>query len=408
MSMVVLPTALRGAVRGGGGGPLLPSPSTLPPPGLGGSYVYDVPSAWQVPAVARAVQLYGGMTKQMAMDVYRGDTPLPRPPICRRPDPTRARSWFVQCAVEDYLMSGNTISLVTGRDSSGWPSSVQWLPANWVYIQWATGIYGNENDVDYFYLGQLLNSDDVIHVRRGADRTYPVRGVGVVEQHLDDLDRMAMEGEYERSSLSGGAVPSVAVITNTQTLTQDVADDAAVSWNAKFSGPQRVPVFLPNGTQVIPLGWSPTDAQLTEARKMSLTDCANMFNLDSYFLGAPVAGMTYRTAGPQYQQLLRTSLEPVLSDFEDVWSDAWLPRGQNIRFDRNQLLRDDLATTSTAMVALVGAGILTPEEARQYMASGSVDMPAAPIAVAAAEGEAGAPAPPEEPPAPPANGGPTP
>ena len=401
MSMATLPPALAwrfGPPRPAKG--LLPSPGmALPPVGVGGAYVYDSASAWRVPAVARCIQIYGGLTKQMPMDVYRGTDPLPRPAICKRPDPIRARSWFVEQSVQDYLLNGNAISLVTGRDSTGWPSSVQWLPATWVYIQYASGYYG-EADVDYFYTPGMgpymfLPYDDVIHVRRGADRLYPVRGVGVVEQHLDDLDRMAMESEYERSSLSGGAVPSVAVVTPNATLTQDVADDAAANWSAKFSGPQRAPVFLPNGTQVIPLGWSPTDAQLTEARRMSLTDTANMFNVDSYWVGAPVAGMTYRTAGPQYQQILRTSLEPVLADFEDVWSDAWLPRGQSIRFDRNQLLRDDLATTSTAMVALVGAGILTPEEARQYLASGSVTMPAAPLAAAAAEpGPAGPPAPP--------------
>ena len=89
-----------------------------------------------------------------------------------------------------------------------------------------------------------------------------------------------------------------------------------------------------------------------------------MFNLDGYWLGAPVAGMTYRTAGPQYMQVLRTSLEPVLCDFEDVWSQAWLPRGTSVRFRRSQLLRDDLATSMTAAVAGYGAGIMTQAEAR--------------------------------------------
>jgi hypothetical protein len=115
---------------------------------------------------------------------------------------------------------------------------------------------------------------------------------------------------------------------------------------------------------VIPLAWSPTDTQLAEARRMSLVDVANMFNLDGYWLGAPVAGMTYRTAGPQYQQVLRTSLEPVLADFEDVWSDAWLPRGTGIRFDRSQLLREDLAVSVTAATQAVGAGIATIPEGR--------------------------------------------
>lgn len=341
--------------------------SILPPPGtstfgMPGPYVFDTQSARKIPAVGRAVQLYAGLVKQMPMDAYRGYQRLaPTPRLLHRPDPDRAGSWFVQVNVEDYLLSGNAISLVTARGADGWPLAATWLPATWVYIVWQP--YGDA-PVRYTYLGYELPLDDVIHVRRGADRFYPIRGVGVVEEYLSTLDRVAMEEEYERGALAGGAVPSVAVITPQPVLNQDVADEAKDAWLAKFSGPQREPVILPNGTQVIPLAWSPTDTQLSEARKMSLVDVANMFNLDGYWLGAPVAGMTYRTAGPQYQQVLRTSLEPVLADFEDVWSNAWLPRGTNIRFRRSQLLREDLATSTTAAVAAYGAGLMTVGEAR--------------------------------------------
>ena len=348
----------RGAARGSG---------LIPPPGLRaapGPYVYDASSARRIPSVGRALQLYAGLVKQMPMDAYRGPSrTVPTPRLAQRPDPTRAASWFVQVSIEDYLLSGNAISLVTSRGADGWPLSVAWLPATWVYIVWDS--YGaDQNDVTYSYLGTELPSADVIHVRRGADRFYPVRGVGVVEEYLATLDRVAMEEEYERGALSDGAVPSVAVITPQSTITQDVADEAKVRWQDKFSGPVREPVFLPNGTQVVPLAWSPSDTQLAEARRMSLIDVANMFNLDGYWLGAPVAGMTYRTAGPQYQQVLRTSLEPVLADFEDVWSDAWFPRGNQVRFRRSQLLREDLATSTLAATQAFGAGIMTLPEAR--------------------------------------------
>ena len=203
-------------------------------------------------------------------------------------------------------------------------------------------------------------------MRRGADRLYPIRGVGVVEEHLATLDRAAAEEEYERSTLSGAAVPSVAVIAPGQ-VNQEVADEAKQAWQAKFAGAIREPVILPNGTQVVPLAWSPTDAQLIEARKLTLVDIANIFNIDGYWLGAPVAGMTYKTSSPQYQQILRTSLEPVLVDFEDVWSDAWMPRGQKIHFERNQLLREDLPTSAIALCQLKGSGIIAADEARDYL-----------------------------------------
>jgi HK97 family phage portal protein len=367
--------------------------------------VYDVPSARRVPAVGRAIQLYAGMAKQMPMDGYRGYSRLaPQPRIAARPDPDRAGSWFVQVNVEDYLLTGNAISLVTARGFDGWPLSVTWLPSAWVSIVWDRFVNAN-GPTSYYYLGVRLPPEDVIHVRRGADRMFPVRGVGVVEEYLSTLDRVAMEEEYERGALEGGAVPSVAVITPTATLTKEVADQAKTDWLDKFSGPQREPVILPNGTQVIPLAWSPTDTQLAEARRLSLVDVANMFNLDGYWLGSPVAGMTYKTAAPQYMQILRTSLEPVLADFEDVWSNAWLPRGTNVRFRRSQLLRDDLPTMTTAAVAAYGAGLMTLAEARVELglppdiqgpigAGADIATPAEPDA---APPEAGGPDPEEQP-----------
>src|SRR5215471_11113854 len=126
--------AARGPATGGG--------SLIPPPGVAsfgipGPYVYDVPSARRIPAVGRAIQLYGGLVKQMPIDAYRGFQRIaPAPRICTRPDPDRAASWFVQLSIEDYLLAGNTVSLVTARGADGWPLSVQWLPINYVYIVW--------------------------------------------------------------------------------------------------------------------------------------------------------------------------------------------------------------------------------------------------------------------------------
>jgi HK97 family phage portal protein len=356
-------------VRDASGG-IFPPPGGLVGSGVPGPYVYDASSARRVPAVARCLQVYSGLCKQMHMDAWRGADILPRPRLLDRPDPTRARSWYVHVNVEDYLLEGNAISLITGRGVDGWPLSVQWVPAAWVYIVWTIGM----PRPDYYLLGQPLNFDDVIHVRRGADRFLPVRGVGVVEEFLGTLDRVASEEAYERSTLAGAAVPSVAIITPQATFTQDVADQAKADWMDKFAGAQRLPAILPNGTQVIPLAWSPSDTQLVEARKMSLTDVANAFNIDSYWVGAPVSGMTYRTAAPQYQQVLLTSLEPVLADFEQVWSDAWLPRGTNVQFGRDKLLREDLPTTSTAMSTLVGAGIASPAEVRSYLMGNPLDL----------------------------------
>ena len=334
-------------------------------PGVSSPFVWDVQSALAIPAVARAVGLYAGMAKQMALDAYRGVAPLPRPPLLDRPDPTRARSWFVGVNVEDYLLNGNALSYVTARGSDGWPLSVTWVPAQWVTVVW----YPDSSTPSYYVGGTQLDAGNVVHVRRGADRWMPWRGVGVVEQNLRALDRIASEEEYSRNAFASG-VPSVAIIAPNPRLSSDEAEQAKQDWLAKFGGPERLPAVLPAGTVVTPLAWSPEDAQMVAARQLSLLDVANMLGLDGYWIGAPTTTLTYRSPAPLYLQLLRTSIEPLLQDFEQVWSDALLPRGQSIRFDRWQILRDDFAVTITSLVAATGAGIMTTDEARQYLGLG--------------------------------------
>lgn len=339
------------------------------PTGLGvGPFVWDATSALRVPSVARATQLYTGLIKQCALDAYRGVEPLARPRLLDSPDPEQSRSWFVGVQVEDYLWHGNALALVTARSSEGWPLAVAWIPAAWVQVVWVPG----DRRHRYMVGERELPFDDVIHVRRSADRRMPARGVGVIEQHLMTFDRAALEEDYERSSLTNSGVPSVAIITPNPDLSQDEADDGKASWMTKYGGPTREPALLPYGTVVTPLGWSPADSQMVEARKMSLIDVSNAFNLDSYWLGAPTPGMTYRSPGPLYLSLLRTSLEPVMTDLELGWGASWLPRGQAVRFDRLQLTRDDFLTSLTALTNATKAEgpVLSVAEARDYLGFG--------------------------------------
>lgn len=360
----------------------LPTSKIVWPPSEGGDprgWWWYGPSVWdaaasRIPGVGRAVSIYSGLIKQCPLDAWRGAEPLPRPRLLDRPDPTAARSWYVGLNVEDYLLHGNAIGLVTARSQeTGWPQAVAWYPASRVAITW-----GPSDPLRYWYGGTELPADDVVHVRRSADRFNPHRGVGVVEQYLAMFDRVHAEDAYELNALTRSSVPSVAVITPNPDLSQEEADDADDAWAEKFA--VRKPVFLPYGTQITPLGWSPLDSQMVEARKLSLVDVANAFNLDGYWLGAEMKGLTYRSPGPLFMSLLRTSLEPVLVDLEQTWGDAWLPRGQSLRFDRLVLTRDDFgAMVDTLSKAIappqsdptVGA-LLSPEEARQYLGLAAV------------------------------------
>lgn len=329
--------------------------------------VYDAATARRVPAVAKALAIYGGMIKQMPLEDYRGITPLPRPRVLDQPDPERGRPWYVQVHVEDYLEHGNAVSLVTARDASGWPAALSWVPAQWLVMVWDPARPADLTYALSWDPARTLPAGDIIHVRRGADKWCPARGVGVVEDMCRTFDRVAREEEYERAVLSGAAVPSVAVITPNPRLSPDEAVEAKATWIEKYAGTGREPGVFPAGTQVVPLSFSPADTQLVQARQASLVDVANAFNLDPYWLGAPGSSHTYRSPGPMYLNLLRMSLEAVVTDFESVWSAALVPRGRQVVFDRSVLLGDDLPTTIKALGEAVDKGLWTRDEVRVYL-----------------------------------------
>lgn len=342
-----------------------------------------------IPAIGRAFALIEGMAAQMPLDAVKGDRVLDRPRLLEQPDPDRDRAWWVSVQIEDYLTHGNAVSYVTTVDAAGWPATVAWVPAETVLVSKSPG-----DRERYWVAGVELDPDRVIHVRRGADPAAPWRGIGVVEQYLTGLARLEKQEAYEVQVLDGAAVPSVVVIAPNPDLSPDEAAAAKESWVGTFGGGKREPAILPAGTSVVPLAWSPADSQLVEARKMGLTDAANMMNIDGYWVGAEAGNYQYKSPGPMYLNLLRQTVGPILEPFELTWSQRWLPHGKKVRFDRKAVLADDMETTVRWAAAAVTAGLITKSEARVVLGY-SADVPAElesvqPRVVPPAEQEVGA------------------
>lgn len=332
------------------------------------TWVRDDQTVAAIPGMARGLQLYGTLMGQMPLDQVKDGTPvLPRPGILAQPDPLLSRFNFVDSSQRDWWLHGNTCSLVVARNSRGLPSAVKYFPAH----AWSVPF----NEPEKYYLhGKAVDAYDVVHVQRGVDPSNPRRGLGVVEQHLRSLERIGLQETYEADALSKAGVPSVAVIAPQKDLTQDQANAAGDAWIEKYSG-QRRPAILPNGTQVQTLSWNPSDQELVTARQLSLTDLANLMNLDAFWLGAPNSSHQYKSAGPMFTTLIKTSLARVLTPFEDVWSRIFSPYGSEVRFDRLELTRDDFASEVTTGVQAVNAGLMTVDEWRIRMGLPPVGTP---------------------------------
>lgn len=323
--------------------------------------VWDANTARQIPGVGRSLDLIGGLCSQMPLDEYAGIMPLPRPRLLENPDLDHVRPLFVSLQIEDYLLHGNACHLVTARGRDGWPAAVRWYAAHeWHVVE-------EDGRRRYWLRGRELDPSDVVHVQNGADPLAPCRGVGVVERFVRTFDRVATQEERERQDTAGGQVPAAAVIAPQSNLTEKEMDEAADAWEKKFKGPGRQVGIFPHGTEVKPLAWSPNDAQATAARQLSLTDVANIFNLDGYWLGAPASSHTYRTPGVLFLVMVRTTLNRILAPFEETWSLKWLPRGRKVTFDRAAIQSDELKTMIETLVKASGRPVMTTNESRAVL-----------------------------------------
>lgn len=329
--------------------------------------VWSVDTARAIPGVGKALDLLGGLASQMPLDSYSGVRPNPRPRLLEQPDLDKSRPLFVRLHVEDYLLHGNAAHLVTARGADGYPAAVRWYPATAWHVQ---------RDPDtgrrqYWLNGREVSPDNVVHVQNGAAPLNDCRGVGVVEQYVNALDRVALLDERQRQDTAGGHVPSVAVIApDGDDSTDEELDEQAVKFEEKFDARRggRRPAIFPHGTTVTPLAWNPRDSEAAAARAASLVDVANMFGLDGYWLGAPASSHTYRTPGPLFTTLMRTTLGAILTDLEDVWSATWLVRGRRVTFQRDAVTGDDFASTVTTLTAALGGPVMTRNEARARLA----------------------------------------
>ena len=323
---------------------------------------FGVDKARAIPGVARALGVIAGTLRQMPLEDVRGTEVMQSPPaVLEQPDPETSRSWWVGVMVEDYLLHGNAVALVTSRNSDGWPASLSWYPATSCMVEWDEGARA----IRYRVGGQVVPTRDVVHVARGADPRFPWRGMGVVEQHLRTLRRVAGQEDYEASQLDSSGIPSVVITTPNPDLSQETARQASDDWLNRYR--ERRPAILPAGSVVTPLSWSPHDAEMVEARKLSKADVADIFNLDGYWLGVEVKGLTYRTPGPLYLNLVRQTCEPIAQDLEGALSAALLPRGRQVRLQRSAVMVDDLPTELSMLAGAVDSGLMTWEEARKRL-----------------------------------------
>lgn len=324
-----------------------------------------VPGAW------RAALLLSDLLGAVPWHAYRdrGDQVAvridPTPAFLEQPSPPDTRMTTFSSMALDLIWHGNAVSVIASRDRRGWPTSYLPVRAEDVQVK-RVGSYDGAplpaGSIGYHIGGRWYSSDDVIHVK-GPCRPGALRGMGVLENHLNKTLSLADEQARHARSLQTSGVPT-GVITVDDTLEdpldQDEADEVKASWLR--SQRDRSVAVLNGRTKFQALAWNPTETQLLDARRFSLHEIALLFGLDPSWLGVAGDSMTYQNTETKSIELVKFSLGGHLARFEQTFT-LHMPRGTEARANLDGLLRSDTLTRYQAHALALGRW-LTDDEIR--------------------------------------------
>lgn len=324
----------------------------------------SIPGAW------RAATLLSDLLGGVPWHAYReragrtAELLTPTPPLLEQPAPPDTRMTTISSMALDLIWHGNAIAVIATRNREGWPTAVLPVPASDVGVKrvepW-DGIALPAGTLAYSIGSRSYPAADVIHIK-GPCKPGALRGMGVIENHLNKTLALADEQARHARSLSGSGIPTGVLKSTDPELEQEDADALKAKWLQ--SQRDRTIAVLNATTEFEALSWNPTETQLLEARRFSLHELALIFGLPPYFLGVDAGSRTYSNVEQEGLNLLRySSLAGHLARFEQTLS-LHMPRGTWARANLDSLLRADTLGRYQAHEIGIRSGFLTRDEAR--------------------------------------------
>lgn len=168
------------------------------------------------------------------------------------------------------------------------------------------------------------------------------------------------------------------MLTAPMTIDQVTAKRLKDEFETKFGGSGNGRLFVGgDGLKYDPMTMPAVDAQLIEQLRWTVEDVARCFHVPLYKIGAG-AMPTFTNMGALNLNYYDETLHPLINDAEQLLIDGLNLRNVTgksleVRFDLDGLLRMDQQGMALYLKDAVGAGVMSPNEARKKLNLGKTD-----------------------------------
>jgi HK97 family phage portal protein len=273
--------------------------------------------------------------------------------------------WMAQSMVS-VLLQGNCWGFITGKDGYGFPTGIEWIPPEDVYVLEPQDMQtANPLRAKVFVYGREVTwygpDSEVFHVR-GITLPGRVEAISPLRNFALTITAGQEAQRYGTSWYEGGGFPP-GTFQNAE-MEVNAAQAAEIRAELVKSLRRREPLVYGRDWDFKPVTVPPSEAQFIEAMQLNATQVAAILNLPPDRVGGSRGdSLTYSTAEQSTLQIIE-ALRPWLVRFEQSFFDL-LPRNRFTRFWTDALLKTDLEARMNSYQTMRNIGIRTADEIRE-------------------------------------------
>lgn len=322
--------------------------------------------AMQNHVVFKCVRLVSDVLACMTPQVFKGPGQgygaaqrVDAPPVLEQPSADADIFDFTYMLMGSELLRGNGFGKIVDRDKFGRPSQIELEHPDRVKARQNT-----DGTLTWKFGSSEVPPDQLWH-----KPAYRMAGIPLGLSPIKYAQSMIQQSHHallfgNRFFEDGGHPSGILTNDNIKTVEQNEADTVKKRFLQAVRG-GREPVVLGSGWQYKQIQIAPDESQFLQTQKFSGGAICGFFGVPAALVDEASEGsaITYQNIESRGIDFLKFGLNGWVNRLER-WYGGLVPRGQYVKLDTRALLRTDTLSRYQALHLLVGARIITQDEAR--------------------------------------------
>lgn len=263
--------------------------------------------------------------------------------------------WIHKCVLS-MALRGNAYGLITAWDNFGFPTSIEWLNPDEVWVDEL-----RPTQPVFYWQGHIVPREQIVHIP-WVVLPGKVVGLSPVQHFARTIGVGLSATEYGLSWFDNGGTPPSTMKNTSKTITPDEAEEISDRLAARVRA--RKPLVYGSDWDFASLKVNPEESQFIETMRLNASQIAAIYGVPPEMVGGDSGGsMTYANVEQNAINFTGFTLRPWIARLEAKLS-ALMPGKEFVKFNVDAMIRVDLTTRYRAHQISLNDGWRNRDEVR--------------------------------------------